>query len=170
MLAFYCSRACPGSIIFSALDAARALCGSSWTIISGFQSPVERECLAVFIRAEQPVVICPARSAVGLRVPRAWKLAQAAGRLAIQSSFPKTVRRSTSATAEQRNREIAQLVDAILIAHAAPGGALERLCAGVAADRLYTLDDPANQNLFPIAVPVSPTQLPAILTGQTRGK
>jgi predicted Rossmann fold nucleotide-binding protein DprA/Smf involved in DNA uptake len=62
-LAILCSRACPGSIIVQTLDVVRALRETPWTIVSGFQSPTEQECLEILLRGEHPVVVCPARSA-----------------------------------------------------------------------------------------------------------
>jgi len=149
-LALLCSRACPGSIIIHTLDMVRALRETSWAVISGFQSPTEQECLDLLLRAEHAVIICPARSVDGMRVPTAWKPALAAGRILITSRFEKAVRRATAATAEERNRYVLSLADAIFIPHANPGGRLNAVCREtLAAGRtLWTLDDPANAHLL----------------------
>jgi hypothetical protein len=60
-LALLCSRACPGSIIVQVLDAVRALRETAWTVVSGFQSPTEQECLEILLRGGHPVIVCPAR-------------------------------------------------------------------------------------------------------------
>lgn len=148
-LAFLCSRACPGSIIVQALDVARALRETPWTIVSGFQSPTEQECLEILLRSERPVIACPARSVEGMRIPAAWKAGIAAGRMLITSPFQKTVRRATAATAEERNRFVVSLADVVLIPHAAPGGSLDRLGRDHIAGRkpLWTLDNPVNAHL-----------------------
>lgn len=148
-LVLLCSRACPGSIIVQTLDVVRALRDTPWTIISGFQSPTEQECLAILLRGERPVIVCLARSAEGMRVPAAWKAAIAAGRMLITSPFEKTVRRATAATAEERNRYVVSLADAVFIPHAAPGGSLDGLVRDHIAGRkpLWTIDDPANAPL-----------------------
>jgi predicted Rossmann fold nucleotide-binding protein DprA/Smf involved in DNA uptake len=149
-LAFLCSRACPGSIIVQTLDVVRALRGTPWTVISGFQSPTEQECLEILLRGERPVIVCPARSVEGMRVPAAWKSAVANNRMLITSPFKKTVRRATAATAEERNRFVVSLADAVFIPHAVPGGCLDRLVRDHVTGRkpLWTLDDPANMHLI----------------------
>jgi len=151
-LALLCSRACPGSIIVQTLDVVRALRETAWTVVSGFQSPTEQECLEILLRGGHPVIVCPARSVERMRISAAWKAAVAAGRMLITSPFEETVRRATAATAEERNRFVVSLADAIFIPHAAPGGGLERLCQMIPATgkRLWTLADDANGRLLEI--------------------
>lgn len=148
-LGLLCSRACPGSIILRTLDVVRALRGTPWTVVSGFQSPTEQECLEILLRGEHPVIICPARSVEGMRVPSAWKAGIAARRILITSPFDRGVRRATAALAEDRNRFVVSLADAVLIPHASSSGGLERLCQAVPATGkpFWTLDDPMNANL-----------------------
>src|SRR5579883_2639216 len=62
LLALFCSERCPGDLIIKASDAATALRDAGVPVVSGFHSPVERECLRILLRGTQPVVICPARS------------------------------------------------------------------------------------------------------------
>jgi len=87
-----------------------------------------------------------------MRISAAWKAAVAAGRMLLISPFENTVRRATAATAEERNRFVVSLADAIFIPHAAPGGGLERLCQMIPATgkRLWTLADDANGRLMEI--------------------
>lgn len=162
-LALLCSRACPGSIIVQTLDVVRALRGTPWTVVSGFQSPTEQECLDILLRGEHPVIVCPARSVEGMRIPAAWKPAIAAGRMLIMSPFDKTARRATAALAEVRNHFVVSLADAIFIPHAASGGGLEHLCHTIPATGkpLWTLADPANAPLVALgAHSFQPCQLP----------
>lgn len=149
-LALLCSRACPGSIIVQTLDLVRALRETPWIVVSGFQSPTEQESLEVLLRGERPVIACPARSVEAMRIPAAWKPAIAAGRMLITTPFEKRVRRATAAAADERNRFVVSLADAVFIPHAAPGGSLDRLCREHIAGRkpLWTLDDPANVHLL----------------------
>ena len=51
------------------------------TVISGFHSPVEQECLAVLLRGPGPVIVCPAHSLDRMRLKREYKEPMAAGRL-----------------------------------------------------------------------------------------
>jgi len=92
-LALFCSRARPGSIIVHTLDMVRALRETPWTVVSGFQSPTEQECLgSILLRGEHPVIVCPTRSAEGVRLPGTWKPALSAGRMLITYSFANEVR------------------------------------------------------------------------------
>lgn len=169
-LAILCSRACPGTIIVQTLDVVRALRETPWTVISGFQSPTEQECLEVLLRGERPVVVCPARSVQGMRIPAAWKAAIAAGRMLITSPFGNTVRRATTATAQERNQFVVSLADAVLIPHAAPGGSLHRLCHDCIYGRklLYTIDDPSNSHLLEShGVVVAPDNVPSFFASSS---
>ncbi|MBI3786059.1 MAG: DNA-binding protein [Deltaproteobacteria bacterium] len=155
-LALLCSRACPGSIIVQTLDVVRSLRETPWTVVSGFQSPLEQECLAILLRGEHPAIVCPARSAKGMRISAAWNSAVSAGRMLITSPFEETVRRATAALAQKRNRFVVRLADAVFIPHAAPGGSLDRLCRDHIAGRksFWTLDDPANVHLTALGATV----------------
>lgn len=159
-LALLCSRACPGSLIVQTLDVVRALRETAWTVVSGFQSPTEQECLEILLRGEHPVIVCPARSVEGMRIPGAWKAAVAAGRMLITSPFNKNVHRATAALAEERNRFVVSLADAVFIPHAAPGGSLDRLCRdGVGTGKvLWTVDDPSNRELLAVGAQLLPVR------------
>lgn len=61
MLALFCSRACPGSLILRACDLAVALRDARVPVIGGFQTPVEREMLDVLLRGDGLVTIVEAR-------------------------------------------------------------------------------------------------------------
>lgn len=149
-VALMCSSRCPGTIIVKALDLALALRDSAATVVSGFHTSMEKECLATLLRGRHPVIVCPARSVEKMRVPTAWKDAIAAGGLLVASPFEPRHRRVTAQLAEERNRFVVSLADEVIVAHASPGGKLERLCAeiAVAGKQLWTLDDPANSHLL----------------------
>ena len=125
MLALFCSSQCPGSIILQTYDLACALRDSGVTVISGFHSPVERECLRLLLRGSQPIVICPARSTERMRIPGEWRAPLTAGRLLVLSPFEAKHPRVTAENAEYRNRFAAALATRILIPHAAPGSKTE---------------------------------------------
>jgi len=78
----------------------------------------------------------------------------AAGRLLLMSPFGEKVRRLTADTALARNRFVAALADAVLIAHAQPGGKTEGLAREVVGwgKPVHTLDHPANDNLLALGV------------------
>jgi len=125
--ALFCSVRCPGDAILGAYDTARRLRDEGVTVISGFHSPVEKECLRILLRGKQPIVICLARSMEKIRLPSAWRVALEAGRLLILSPLETRPRRPTVESARQRNELVAALADEILIIHATPGGEIHRL-------------------------------------------
>ena len=123
----FCSVRYPGEAILSAYDTARKLRDEGVTVISGFQSPVEKECLRILLRGKQPIIICLPRSLVKIRIPKEWREALDAGRLLILSPFEKRPRRPTLESARQRNELVAALADEVLIIHATRGGHIERI-------------------------------------------
>ena len=68
LFGFFCSVKCPGDLILRTYDLARALRDASVPLISGFHSPMEKDCLDLLLRGSQPVVIGPARSIVKMRL------------------------------------------------------------------------------------------------------
>jgi len=149
-----CSRRCPGTIIVQTLDLALALRDSTATVVGGFQSSMERECLETLLRGKHPVIVCPARGIDGMRLPAAWETAIAENRMLLASAFGAKRRRATADLAEKRNRLVADLADELIIAHASPGGRLERLCHDLVASGkpLWALDDPANAHLIALGI------------------
>ncbi len=129
--AFFCSARCPGDAILSALDTARRWRDEGRCVISGFHSPVEKECLRTLLRGESPLIICPARSLHGMRIPRSWKKPLKDGRLLLLSFFSRSHRRLTSALAQRRNECVAALADGVHFFHTTPGGQLERLSSRI---------------------------------------
>jgi predicted Rossmann fold nucleotide-binding protein DprA/Smf involved in DNA uptake len=97
------------------------------TLISGFHSPVEKECLKILLEGTQPIIVCPARSLRKMRIPTEWQRALEGGRLLIVSRFEQSPRRADSSTARRRNELVAALSDEVLIIHAEPGGSIERI-------------------------------------------
>jgi predicted Rossmann fold nucleotide-binding protein DprA/Smf involved in DNA uptake len=160
-----CSRRCPGTIIVQTLDLALALRDSAATVVGGFQSSMEKECLDTLLRGKHPVIVCPARCIDGMRLPVTWKSAIAENRMLVASSFGPKCRRATAQLADLRNRFVADLADEIVIAHASPGGQLERLCQNLTGNGkpIWTLDDPANVHLVALGIrPIRPTDAGAL--------
>lgn len=129
LLGLFCATRCPGAVILRTYDLAQALRAARVAVISGFHTPMEKECLDLLLRGEQPVVICPARSIEHMRLPLAWRKPLAEQRLLILSPFAAQQRRSTIELAETRNRFVATLADTIVVTHAPPGSKTARLCA-----------------------------------------
>lgn len=149
-----CSRRCPGTIVVQTLDLALALRDSAATVVGGFQSSMERECLDTLLRGKHAVIVCPARGIDGMRLPAAWRAAIGENRMLVASAFDAKHRRATAVLAEKRNRLVANLSDQVIVAHASPGGRLEHLCRDLvaAAKPLWALDDPANAYLIALGI------------------
>lgn len=144
--AVFCSRSCPGEIILRVYDLARRLRDSDLTFIGGFHTPVERDFMHHLLGGRCRIIICPARGLEGMRLPAAWRAALEADRLLLLSPFNAgSHRRQSARLAERRNEMVAALANQILLLHASPGGATERLVneAARAGKRLLTtaLDD-----------------------------
>jgi hypothetical protein len=161
-LAVLCSRRCPAPLVVAGLDWAVAVRTCETTVVSGFQSPLEKEALKFLLKGSVRLVVCPARSAVGMRIPAEYKKAMTEGRLTIRSFIDKQAtadsqrsierptsrsvgtttrtpstrtlpKRPTTDLAEQRNRFACSISDAVLILHASAGGKLERLASELLA-------------------------------------
>lgn len=143
--ALFCSVRCPGDAILGAYDVARKLRDQGVTVVSGFHSPVEKECLRILLRGAQPIVICLARSMDKMRLPKEWRGPLEAGRLVVLSPFEKRPRCPTSESCHQRNQLVATLADEALIIHAEPGGSIERIIGLV--DRWNIPRRPASANV-----------------------
>ena len=164
LLALFCSARCPGDLILKTYDLARKLRESGTTVVGGFHSPMERECLELLLRGTQPVVICPARGIEPTRLPRQWSAAIQQGRMLILSPFAGTVRRPTIRTAAQRNDFVAAIADAVLVAHAAPASKTEAFCRRLhlLGKPLFTLPGLQNSALLALgAVAIDPACPPA---------
>jgi hypothetical protein len=96
--------------------------GDGVTVISGFHSPIEKECLRILLRGKQPIIICPARAIEPMRIPTQCRAAFDAGRVLFLSTFTKQPRRVTKDSALRRNELVAALADEAFIAHVSPGG------------------------------------------------
>lgn len=150
LLALFCSVRCPGDLILKTYDLARSLRDQGSAVVGGFHSPMEKECLRLLLRGTQPVVVCPARSLQGMRIPRDWREPLADGRLLLLSPFTEKHRRVTGALAAERNEFVAVLAQSVFIAHAEPGGKTEDFCYGVLSlgKPVLTFESAENANLI----------------------
>lgn len=162
LLALFCSVQCPPPIIVQTYELARALRDAAVPVISGFHSPMEKECLLMLLHGCQPLIVCPARSIERLRIAKDWKPPLRQGRLLILSPFADTSRRVTTTRADFRNQCVAALAHALLVPYAAPAGHLVRLCHTVKSwgKPLLTVAHKANRSLFALgAKPIRPEQI-----------
>lgn len=126
-MALFCSVRCPDDVSARAYEKARQLRDAGVTVIGGFHSPVEQECLNILLTGKQPIIICLPRALTRTtRIPAEWQAALEAGRLWLLSQFEKP-RRPDKETAHRRNELAAALADEIWIVHAEPGGSVARV-------------------------------------------
>ena len=72
-IAIFSSIKCPGKMILKTYDLMRQYRETGVTVISGFHSPMEQECLKIFLSGSQPVILCPARSIENMRIKKEFK-------------------------------------------------------------------------------------------------
>ncbi len=126
LTAFFASRQCPGLAIRAAMDWALQQAQAGQVVASGFHSPLEQSVLKVLLTARSPVIAVLTRPLQGSKLPPAWQESMAKGRMAVISCTP-DIKRLTIEGAELRNRHIARMASAIVVAHASPGGSLAGL-------------------------------------------
>lgn len=149
-LAVFCSNKCPGNIILKTYELLRQLRERGITVISGFHSAIERECLNILLKGRQSVIICPARSIEGMRIKPEYRKPLEDGRLLILSPFSGKEKRISSDRAVKRNYFVAALATAIFIPYAAPGSKTETFCRELLkwGKRVYTTDAEKNTSLI----------------------
>jgi predicted Rossmann fold nucleotide-binding protein DprA/Smf involved in DNA uptake len=126
-LGLFCSVHCPDHVLQAAAGGVHGLRNDDVAVVSGFHSPVEKECLRVLLEDNVPAVVGFARSLKRIRIPSAWRRPLREGRLLVISSFDDLPRSPTRKSSRQRNELIAAMSDEVLILHAHPGGNIERL-------------------------------------------
>jgi predicted Rossmann fold nucleotide-binding protein DprA/Smf involved in DNA uptake len=148
-IALFCSVKCPGDLILQTYDLAQSLRDAQIPVISGFHSPMEKECLRLLMRGTQPIIHCPARSLDTLRLSQDQKAAIAANQLLLLSPFVANQKRATAALADKRNQLVGTIATGVFIAYAAPGGKTEAFTQRLVhqGKPLFTFDSPDTQNL-----------------------
>lgn len=110
--ALFCSARTPGDAILRAHDVARRMRDEGVTVISGFHSPIEKECL---------------------RIPAETREAFDAGRVLFLSPFAGHPTRITKESAVRRNEVVAALADNVYIAHIEPDSSTAHAAQSIAA-------------------------------------
>ena len=112
----------------------------------------EHECLTILLRGRQPIIVCPARSLKRLRMKTEYKKPIEKGRLLLLSPFKESQKRNTIETANERNRFVAALADAVFVAHGASNSKTEFFCREVFSwgKPLYTLQSDANKSIIAV--------------------
>lgn len=147
LLGLVSSVQCPGSVIVRLLDAMRAVRSAGITVIGGFHSPVERECLELLLAGTQPIVLVQARPTT--RLSLAVRTAMEAGRLAVLSPVDDSLPRMSKELAAARNEVVADLASTLFVPYAARGSATEQLIQRtlLAGKRVLAIADPSNSHV-----------------------
>ena len=150
LLGLFCSIRCPGTIILNTYDCMRFLRDAGVAVVSGFHSPIEKDCLDILLKGVQPIVVCPARSIARMRIPSDWKKPIDAGRLLILSPFDEKQKRPTVSTAQQRNHLVAKLGRSFLIPYTEAGSKTEQLGRKIleAGGTIYSFSSAVNNGLI----------------------
>ena len=127
LTALFCSSKCPGDAILKTYELAQKLRSEGKTIISGFHSSMEKECLDIFLRSTNSIVICPSRGLDGMLIKKEWQNPLKEGRLLLLSPFLPAMKRGTEEDACFRNLFAAAIADEIVIAHCSKGSKVESL-------------------------------------------
>lgn len=144
--ALFCSVRTPGAAILRTYDIARRIRDDGITVISGFHSPIEKECLRILLRGKQPIIICPARAIEAMRIPTECRAAFDAGRMLFLSPFTKKPTRVTKESAFARNKLVAALADEAYIVQISPGGQSERIAQMFTQWRAPIISNKTNHN------------------------
>ena len=81
LLGFFCSVKCPGELILRSYDLARSLRDTETSVIGGFHSPIEKDCIELLLKGTQPIILCPARSIENMLVKKIFRQPLDEGRL-----------------------------------------------------------------------------------------
>ncbi len=147
LLGFFCSIKCPGDLILRTYDLARALRDAGVPVISGFHTPIEKDCVDLLLRGSQPVVVCPPRSIQNMRLSKNLKAGVGEKRVLLLSPFEEKVKRPTAEASQRRNQFVGALAAAVFVAYAEPGGKTEEFCKAIltSGKPLYTFESQYNK-------------------------
>jgi predicted Rossmann fold nucleotide-binding protein DprA/Smf involved in DNA uptake len=153
-LAVFSSSKCPGKVILQTYDLMKNIREAGITVISGFHSPMENECMNILLKGKQPIIFCPARSIQEMRIKPEYKKPLEDGRLLIISPFTEKAKRISAENSLERNRFISAIGDSIFISYSAPNSKTEQLCKEILTwnKPVYTLQSESNINLIEMGV------------------
>ncbi|HUT70281.1 MAG TPA: DNA-processing protein DprA [Desulfatiglandales bacterium] len=158
LIGFFCSVKCPGELILRTYDLARALRDTGVPVISGFHSPIEKDCFDLLLKGSQPIIFCPARSIQNMRFRKSLKANIEKGRTLVLSPFEGKVRRPTAQISERRNHFVGALAATVFVSYTEPGGKTEEFCKEILqiGKLLYTFESLHNKPIIDIgAKPVT---------------
>ena len=135
-VAFLSSRQISAADVLKCYEWAEKVRDSDRCIISGFQSPLEKDVLKFLLRGKVPIILVLARS-LWKTVPEELHPAVGAGCLLIVS--PVAAARASAATATARNRWILDNCSSLVLGSLNPSGSLASLVAAFPQERVIRL-------------------------------
>ncbi len=105
------SRKCPAAKILEAHERFKQFAAEGRTIVSGFHSPLEQECLRLMLRDGRRIIFCAARGIGTMRIKREWRPALDEGWLLFVSTFNPKISHITKEKTHKRNTLVVQLAD-----------------------------------------------------------
>lgn len=150
LFGLFCSVKCPGELILRSYDLARSLRDTGTSIIGGFHSPIEKDCLELLLKGTQPIILCPARSIENMLVKKVFRQPLDEGRFLFLSPFEKKIKRQTGQTSQLRNQFVGMLANAIFVAYAQADGKLAEISNEILSwnKPLYTFESEYNKTLI----------------------
>jgi len=163
-ISLICSVKCPGSVILQTYDLMKTIRDEEITVISGFHSPMERECLNLLLRGTCGIAICYAQT-LPKRLPPEFRKPINEGRLLLLSAFEEGEDRVTRASSAARNKQVAELGDLLFVPYASPGGMVEVICGDVARSGkpVFTFDGEYGASLQAMGASATPPTDAAVL-------
>jgi predicted Rossmann fold nucleotide-binding protein DprA/Smf involved in DNA uptake len=147
-MALFCGTTCPNELAVHAYLFAQNLRHSTISLVSGFETPVEQECLKIALDSSEPLIICPARQIDNMRIPEEYKLALEMGRLLILSPYGDSGR-ATAQRFRARDRLVAAIAGSVMAVYAESDHRSDEFFGEILAWQkpLYTLSHKANRKL-----------------------
>lgn len=169
LVGFLSSAEVPPDLILPAFDLAMRLKAAGVSVAGGFQSDVERACLAVLLGGCGQLVICPARSLDGMCPAPAAVPRLKGGTLVYASAERARTKRPTTQVAMRRNDVVIGLGMRLLVVSAPPGSRVLRSAAVAleAGRSVACFDHRRNRDLLLLgAVPIAPDSVGIRPTGK----
>lgn len=127
LLGLLTSRECPGSVLLETLDRIPRWVKEGRVILSGFHAPLEQQVLRSVLRRKGRVVKVLARGMTDYRPTTEERGPLNEGRMLVLTACPPEIRRTTRASALERNRLVFALSTEMVIPYAAEGSPLAAL-------------------------------------------
>ena len=149
-LAVFVSAQCSGATILQTYEFVRKLRQHDISFVSGFHSPMEKECMRTISGGEAGIIWFLAKSLKSFSLHPDFNSLFDSGRMLILSPFADSVTRIKKETAVYRNSVAAALADEIFLPFATPESKTEKFCLRLLSlgKPVFTLDTIEAQNII----------------------